>query len=313
MEFIQTEYLNSANINNEFNNELLDWALHYASVGYPIFPLHNIIREKFEKEVVLRCSCREWRVCRCQGKHPRTPNGFYDATIDENKIIDWWEKYPDANIGLLTGKESGIIVLDIDRNKDGEYSIRDLQDFYKNAFKSDLEFEPLPGTLISFTGAGGRHLYFKYPLEYPIKNSTSKIGNGLDIRANNGFVVAPPSSNISGKYVWHGVNTQIGDAPAWLLYEIMKDRDNESRQTLVESPDFSQNQLNQNQKIIIGQRNDFLSRYAWGLVRSFPEEEVLRRCLIKNDNAFEEPLRYNEVNKIVTYACKNYKKKSTNM
>ena len=102
MEFIQNEFINSENFENEFNNKLLDSALYYARIGYAVFPLHNIVRETIDGIETVRCSCSEWRVCKCQGKHPRTLNGFKDANTDENRIIDWWEKYPDANIGLLT-------------------------------------------------------------------------------------------------------------------------------------------------------------------------------------------------------------------
>ena len=70
----------------------LEWALKYAGLGWHVFPC-NI------------------------DKTPKTVNGLHDATIDQAQIRCWWEKWPDASIGLATGKISGVWVLDIDEYK----------------------------------------------------------------------------------------------------------------------------------------------------------------------------------------------------
>lgn len=67
------------------------------------------------------CSCGDSK-CKSPGKHPRTRHGFKDATTDLDKITEWWAESPDANIGLATGKVSGIVVIDIDVAKNGEQS-----------------------------------------------------------------------------------------------------------------------------------------------------------------------------------------------
>ncbi len=66
----QDEFLNSKSVEKEFDNDLLNYALHYARSGYPVLPLQNLI----EENGILRCSCREWKACDKQGKHPRTQN-----------------------------------------------------------------------------------------------------------------------------------------------------------------------------------------------------------------------------------------------
>jgi putative DNA primase/helicase len=81
-----------------------------------------------------------------------TADGFKSATTDPDKIRDWWTKYPDANIGVRTGPESGIWVLDVD----GEKGIKDLDAL-------QLKYGPLPPTPVVETGGGGRHYYFLWP------------------------------------------------------------------------------------------------------------------------------------------------------
>jgi putative DNA primase/helicase len=103
-------------------------ALFYAKLGWPVFPIHQATKEG--------CSCRKTE-CANIGKHPRTAHGFLDATTDENQIREWWEfDHPFSNIGVRTGKESGIVVLDIDPDKGGEESLRQLE----------TQYEPLPNT-----------------------------------------------------------------------------------------------------------------------------------------------------------------------
>lgn len=298
----QDEYLNSKDIYNEFANRLLNSALHYARSGYPVFPLHNVLLRNGN----LECSCHCWRGCKNQGKHPRTLNGLDDATTNENKIIDWWEKYPNANIGLITGIESGIIVLDIDVKYGGEYSLDELQDIYKSNLKAN--YEPLPATLTTVTGSRGRHLYFKYPLNFTIKGSASKVADGLDIRANGNYVVAPPSNHISGNnYEWLGVNIPISDAPRWLIYEIlMTDKTNLG---LDKFDTFKAPTNKFQEKIRKGHRQDYLFRYICGLVNSFPKEEVLKQAMAKNNDRLEPPFAEREVIYHVNYLYQKYGKR----
>src|SRR4051812_46967261 len=81
-------------------------ALQLASQGLHIFPVYGI-RDKG------LCECGN-ETCKNPGKHPRLPNGLKGATTIEGTIRAWWEAYPEANIGVVTGEASGIIVLDVD-------------------------------------------------------------------------------------------------------------------------------------------------------------------------------------------------------
>ncbi len=134
------------------------------------------------------------------------------ATSDPTAIREWWSRYPNANIGILCGLPSGIVVLDVDPANGGDESILTLLNTYGS----------LPDTWQVLTGGGGRHHYFKYPI-IPVRNSAGLLGPGLDIRADGGFVVAPPSVHSSGElYKWE-VNSNpldgcpLAELPDWIL------------------------------------------------------------------------------------------------
>ena len=99
------------------------------------------------------------------------------ATIGE--IDQWFETYPDMQIGIVTGKISRIIVVDID--------------------SPDLDLSWLPKTAIVKTGSGGMHYYYSYVEGCGNK---ARIKDFIDIRGDGGYVVAPPSSNLKGEYTW---------------------------------------------------------------------------------------------------------------
>jgi len=136
---------------------MLIHALEYAKKGWHVFPL--VPGQKI----------------------PLTKNGFKDATTDPQKITEWWTKTPNANIGIATGKISGICVLDVDV-KNGAQGMESLK-----------KLPPLHVTLAVKTPSGGLHLYFTCPKPMPSKNNFMP---GLDFKADGGYVVAPDSSLI---------------------------------------------------------------------------------------------------------------------
>ena len=73
------------------DDSLVLQALEYARMGWPVFPVHTILASG-------DCSCGNPR-CARRGKHPRTKNGHKNATTNEDKIQEWWTKWPDSNIG----------------------------------------------------------------------------------------------------------------------------------------------------------------------------------------------------------------------
>jgi hypothetical protein len=156
---------------------LLVAAVEYAGRGWHVLPLHSPTQGG--------CSCGR-ADCSSVGKHPRTRSGLKEASRDLAVIRAWWKRWPDANIGVATGPESGLLVLDVD-GKAGEDSLIELERCNG----------ALPATFSVKTGKG-QHIYFAYPDGLDIRNSAGKIAPGLDIRGAGGYVVGAGSQHISG-------------------------------------------------------------------------------------------------------------------
>ena len=132
-------------------------------------------------------------------------NGFKDATTDPEIIKDWFKDVR-WNIGLATGGQSGLVVVDIDIEHGGDESLHVLQG------DNDL----LPDTATVVTGSG-YHLYYNAPAGVDIPPSAGKLGLGIDVRGTGGYVVYPPSTHPNGKrYEWIN-DVPVVDAPSWLI------------------------------------------------------------------------------------------------
>jgi Bifunctional DNA primase/polymerase, N-terminal/Primase C terminal 1 (PriCT-1) len=137
-------------------------------------------------------------------KRPRTAHGLKDASNDPATIRQWWALWPDAGVAIRTGE--GLLVLDVD-GEDGGESLHELES----------QHGELPDTVRAVTGKG-EHYYFAHPVG--ARNSAGRLGPGLDIRADGGYVVAPPSPHPNGRrYEWDVPPGEAGlaRAPAWLL------------------------------------------------------------------------------------------------
>jgi hypothetical protein len=149
--------------------------------------------------------------CKPRGKTPLTNHGCKDATCDPVQIRRSWQRWPDANLGIATGTISGIVVLDVDPRHGGDCTLEALMS----------EHGKLPETPTVLTGGGGFHFYFRHPGGI-VSNSGGKVGAGIDVRGDGGYVIAPRSVHESGnRYLWE-VSSRIDDIPlaelpAWLL------------------------------------------------------------------------------------------------
>lgn len=252
-------------------------ALAYAARGWLVIPLHN------PKEGV--CSCRK-KNCSSPGKHPRTEHGLKDGSKDPKQITRWWEKWPDANLGILTGQESGLVVLDVD-GVDGKASLQALTAAHGSR----------PKTLCAKTGRTGTdgkrkgaHYYFCAPVGVPIRNSAGILGKGLDIRAEGGYVVAPPSLHTSGLlYEWLAPEQPLADVPPWMLAKLAEAKP-------APAPDA---QRAQGEAIAEGGRNHFLASLAGTMRRRAMTPEAIEAALMKeNDARCKPPLSASEVREI---------------
>jgi Bifunctional DNA primase/polymerase, N-terminal len=153
------------------------WALYYARRGWPALPLHSVEGGQ--------CTCGDVN-CRSPGKHPRTQHGVKDASVHSLHINRWWRWWPSSNVGIATGIVSGLLVLDIDPRNGGEASYDQLRKKFPAAFADLFEVQ---------TGSGGTHLYFECRSPAP---SRANILPGIDVKADGGYVVAPPSRHVNG-------------------------------------------------------------------------------------------------------------------
>lgn len=249
-------------------------ALRYASLGWPVFPLHTPTSSG--------CSCASAQ-CGSIGKHPRTSDGFKSATTEEARIRRWWRTWPSANIGIATGARSAFFVVDVDPDKGGDAAIAQLMS----------KHGALPPTVEALTGSGGRHILFRHPGQ-TVPNSTRKLGPGLDVRGDGGYIVAAPSLHKAGTtYEWQPGcapgQHELAAAPEWLL-ELL--RPSASAPKVSAAPASSadnayrraQAYITRMPEAISGDRgHDSLWKVTLALVRGFRLSESEALALLSND------------------------------
>lgn len=148
-----------------------------------------------------------WAVFPLRGKLPLIAGGrgFKDATRDPATITDWWTRWPDANIGVATGRVSGISVLDVDTDKGGTRTLTAIE----------RERGVLPPGLTSITGNDGLHLIYRYA--HGLRSGANVWGPGLDCRSDGGYIVVPPSRHpdTGHRYQWSGDGIFTHPLTAW--------------------------------------------------------------------------------------------------
>ena len=238
---------------------ILDAALGYAARGWPVFPLHGIVDG--------RCTCGGTG-CTSPGKHPRTLAGFKDASTDATRITRWWTDYPDSNVGLVTGAASGLVVVDCDTPE----AVAQWEEAHQ------------PWTVQATTGKGA-HYYYAHPGR-PMSNRARMI-EGVDLRGDGGYVVAPPSVHVSGKvYEWEMAPdaTALESFPDVLLEEAV---------TPVPRPALRD-------PMPEGGRNATMTRHIGALfAKGHGMDEVLTLALALNRDKCDPPLPDAEVIRIV--------------
>lgn len=243
---------------------MYDAAIEYAKKGFAVFPL------KYRDKV------------------PLTRNGCKDATTDAAQIKAWWQKYPNANIGLATGSVSQnvfVIDLDIDEDRgiDGYHSLEDWQ----------REHGDFPETWTAITGRGGYHLYYRG--NGKIKNRAGII-DGVDIRGNGGYVVAPPSIHKNGnRYEWEYSPDEFEIAKADNNVEYFLNHDDQKQSTTFTMPNI----------VAAGQRNQMLFRFACMMqAKGASDQSVFAATMAENESSCSPPLTEQEVKVIVSSATR---------
>ncbi|MGW0245101.1 bifunctional DNA primase/polymerase [Nocardia goodfellowii] len=155
-------------------HEFASAALKYAAQGIELFPLKP------------------------RTKIPLTEHGMKDATANQTQVLEWWQQWPQANIGVRPAE--GLVVLDVDPRSGGTLE----------------SLGPLPETWTARTGGGGWHLWFRHP-----EKTRGKLAgcSGVDIKTHHGYLVAPPSIHPDG-----GVYEWLNDAPIARLPAHLRNR-----------------------------------------------------------------------------------------
>lgn len=265
--------------NNEHNNKILEAALKYHDMGWTVLPA-----EKGKKHPIV--SWKEY-----QYKKPT-----------REQIIEWF-KDGKSNIFLVTGKISGICVVDVDKNKNG-----DLSD------EAEELTRKLPLTLTSITGGGGFHYFFKYPARKDLGNFVGKIP-GIDFRGEGGGVILPPSIHESGNEYFFDIVEDFDQCNLWefiseLPYELFKDCFEDKKPSLIVGESFN------NIKIAEGKRNAILMHYAGSIFKQFANRPDFAKLLIKalNNEVCDPPLTMDELEKtILTSSTKYHPLKDKNL
>ncbi len=210
-------------------------------------------------DAALAYAAQGWRVFPCQlnGKIPLTPHGFKDATQDPDTIRHLFSQ--PCNLGLVTGHGRCVLDIDVREGKHGDETLHDLE----------AKYGALPATYSVKTWSGGQHYYFTCPIPTKSKNG---LFPGIDLKAEGGYVIAPPSQ-IDGKAYVPDVDAPLATLPAWLLAPAPK-------------------------PIAKGMRNVSLTSIGGKLRRAGIEEPVIAATLAALNVTLPEPLPSPEVQTI---------------
>ncbi len=238
---------------------MVNAALRLANLGYRVFP------------------------CVQGGKQPATQHGCLDATTDEEQIQEWWEQNENYNIGVST---DGLVVIDVDPTGDGRH----------NEWANEIEhLADLLSGAGTITPRGGSHFWFRQPEGIELRNTASNIAEGVDTRANGGYVLAPPSviAGVGGYHWQPGYSLDyaphdLPTPPAWLMSALTGEHEAEHKEPLRVGGEIQE-----------GTRNDTLARLAGGMRRMGMTEAAIRSGLrAANLDLCHPPLSDKEVDKI---------------
>jgi hypothetical protein len=177
--------------------DLLSGAARYTANGWHVFILSHT------KRPVANCdSCRsaprghDPQRCACLTCH-----GFYAATTDLDRVRAMLNAVPRGLLAIRTGAVSGLVIVDIDPAHGGR-----------------LDRALMPPTAAVASGGAGWHLYYAHP-GGTVPSRPMPGRPGIDIKADGGYVVAPPSlhPHTGRQYQWVADNRRPLEMPPELI------------------------------------------------------------------------------------------------
>jgi len=162
------------------SNSKVKAALKYQELGMSVIPVGQ------DKKPLIKWE--QYQYCRAS----------------KEQINAWWRRFPAANVAVVTGTISGIVVIDIDKKHN----------------RSSKEFD-FPATACARSANDGEHIFLKYPGE-AVKSGSAILGAGVDVRADAGYIIVDPSElSNGGKYEWIvPLEDGVADMPQWLLHKL---------------------------------------------------------------------------------------------
>ncbi len=230
------------------DSTILAAALEYRKMGWSVIPV--------------RLSFEEGRTDKAQKKPLIDWKDHQTRIASEDELKTWWKKWPEAQIGVVTGKISGLVVLDVDPGATIEKI-------------NELRIPPTP----TVKTPRGFHYYLKYPGS-PMKNATDLFGRNshIDLRADGGFAVIPPSVYPDGRtYEWaiHPDAEDLAAVPAILLLSQASDK-NGTLKSIANG-------------VTEGSRNDSAAKFIGAVISRAPQAEW-------KNVGWQEAVRWNMTN-----------------
>lgn len=208
-------------------------------------------------------------------KTPLTTHGHKDATRDLATVRQWFRRFPMANIGIRTGAASGgPTVIDIDPRNGGTVD------------------EAWPATRTVATASGGQHRYYLSSASLP--SSAGRLAPGVDVRADDGYVVAPGSRTESGSWEWINPGAPIVPLPPAVAALA-------ATPTLRAGAGVEQSGSGfvQRERVGTGERNAYIASAAGAMfARGYEHHEVEHLMRAENTRACVPPLDRSEVDGI---------------
>lgn len=275
----------------------------YEKLGFRVIPFHIFRNE-------------EGKIIKAPPKELKNTN-YLEAEEFNTKI---YERLIQNGIAAVTGKISGILVVDIDTNDDG-----------LKAWEQMIKLNEDPKTWKAKSRSGGYHYYFKYESKLSTYKSSKRCFEfddeivGIDIRNNDGLIILPPSSFEEGKYEW--INSpwdiELGNIPDWLLsYHIDSESDyGNEKKSLIWGDEKSHANLftkrHKNKVMLEGKENYKYSNETtlWELqtdnqlinyISNFLSKEVFKELkklnikLEKEEDKNKKDFIYSDMNKLLT-------------
>jgi len=197
---------------------------------------------------------------------------YQDREPTPEEVEGWFERWPTANLAILTGAASGVDVLDFDPGHD-PWPTKGCE---------------LPTECIVRTPRGGQHYYVKHIVG--VRNSAGKLAKGVDVRGDGGYAVIPPSI-VNGKPYQYltGTITEAGEAPGWLIKALRNGKASPPKPSATPA----------GAAIHEGQRNSALTSVAGAMRRKGMSEDAIRAALLEeNRKRCSPPLEASEVEAI---------------